>query len=199
MPKSTLYRLAAIAGVLSAALVLVNASRRSGVLPATILTRGIAPLAECFGLFALTGLYLIQRRETGRLGMIAYAVNTIGLAGTCAIDLAINYVFPYLDAEVVDELLRQTTGTMFLVVSVVFLVGVLLFGVATWRAKRLPAMAMALYVIGLVPVALRTVLPGPVANAGLIITAAGTAWLAVALWSRASEGDLAEAVLSPGR
>ncbi len=186
MPTTALYRLAGIAGALSALVILTNTARRSGLVPANLFTRGIAPLAECFGLLALTGLYLLQRRESGTLGAVGYALNTIGLAGTLGIDVVTNYVLPYLRPADATALLAGTTGQMFRITSVVFLLGVLIFAIATWRARRLPAVAMALYVVGLVPVALRTVLPAPVASVGLVITAVATTWLASALWTFAS-------------
>lgn len=79
-----------------------------------------------------------------------------------------------------------THGTTLLLTAVVLLLGVLAFGVAMWRARMLPAPAILLYVVGLVPVALRGVLPEPAVAVGLILAAVGTAWLSAALWRTAS-------------
>jgi hypothetical protein len=186
MPAKTLYRLAGVSGGITALLMVVNTLRRAGVIPGNLLTHGVAPLAECFGLLALTGLYLVQRKETGVLGVVGYALNTIGLVGTFGLDLTSNWVLPYLSPEQGTALLAGATGKLLLAASVVFLLGVVLFGIATWRAGRLPAVAMALYVAGLLPVALRTVVPSPVVNVGLLITTVGTVWLATALWGVAA-------------
>jgi len=126
VPPTTLYRLAGLAGMLSGLLLLFNTARRGGVVPANALTHGIAPLSSVLGLFALTGLYLWQRQQSGPLGLVGYALNLAGLAGTVG------------------------------------------------------------YVVGLVPVALRGVLPEPAVAVGLILAAAGTAWLSAALWRTAS-------------
>jgi hypothetical protein len=139
------------------------------------------------GLFALTGLYLWQRQQTGPLGLVDYELNLAGLAGTVGVEYVTNYVFPQLDDAVVESLVDGATGTMLLLTAVVFLLGVLAFGVAMWRARLLPAPAILLYVVGLVPVALRGVLPEPAVATGLILAAAGTAWLSAALWRTSRE------------
>jgi quinol-cytochrome oxidoreductase complex cytochrome b subunit len=186
MPSAALYRLAGAAGVLSALVLLVNVARRTGLVPANELTHGIAPLTLVFGLFALTGLYLWLRAESGTTGLVGYALNAVGLAGVLGIEFSINFVFPYLDKTAVTALLDGPTGTAFRVVAVVFLVGVVIFGVAAWRARRLPAAAVALYVVGLAPVSLRGAIPDSVVNVAYVVAAAGTAWLGYALWTAAS-------------
>lgn len=93
MSTNTLYRLCAGAGMYSAFQLVFNIARRTGALPDTVLTRGFAPLSATFGLLALTGLYLWQRQETGRLGLVGYALNAIGLAGSVGIEYVLNYVF----------------------------------------------------------------------------------------------------------
>ncbi len=118
-------------------------------------------LAECFGLLALIGLYLVQRSQSGTLGLVGFALNVTGFVGTASRDLASNWVFPYLPRSTVDALLAGPTGKLLLLASVVFLAGVIVFAIATWRARALPAGAMALYVLGLLPVALRTKVPAP--------------------------------------
>ena len=183
MPPTTLYRLAGLAGMLSGLLLLFNTARRGGVVPPNALTHGIAPLSSVLGLFALTGLYLWQRQQSGPLGLVGYALN---LAGTVGVEYVTNSVFPHLDDAVVESLVDGPTGTTLLLTAVVFLLGVLAFGVAMWRARMLPAPAILLYVVGLVPVALRGVLPEPAVAVGLILAAAGTAWLSAALWRTAS-------------
>jgi hypothetical protein len=182
MRPSTLYRLAGLAGILSALVLVFAAARRGGVIPANMLTHGVSPLASILGLLALTGLYLVQRREAGTLGLVGYALNFVGLAGVVGIEFTINNVFPYLDRATVDALLAGTTGTMFVLTSMVFLLGVVGFGLATWRAGLLPRPAALLYVVGLVPVALRGVVPDATVPAGQVLAAAGIAWLSAVLW-----------------
>jgi hypothetical protein len=191
VPLATLYRLAGLAGMLSGLVLALNIARRGGVIPANLLTRGIAPLSSVLGLFALTGLYLRQRQESGSFGLIGYALNLAGVAGTVGIEYVTNYVFPHLDSTLVESLLDGPTGTMFLLTAVVLLLGVLAFGVATWRTRLFPAPAVLLYVVGFGPVALRGVLPEPAVAIGGMLAAAGTAWLSAALWRTASQANTA--------
>lgn len=191
MPPATLYRLAGLAGMLSGLVLAVNIARRGGVIPANLLTRGIAPISSVLGLFALTGLYLRQRQKSGSFGLIGYALNLAGVAGTVGIEYVTNYVFPHLGSAVVESLLDGPTGTMFLLTAVVLLLGVLAFGVATWQARLFPAPAVLLYVVGFGPVALRGVLPEPAVAIGGLLAAAGIAWLSAALWRTASQANTA--------
>jgi hypothetical protein len=182
MPQAVLYRLAGLAGMLSGLVLAANVARRGGAVPANPLTYGIAPISSVLGLFALTGLYLRQREESGPLGLLGYALNLGGVAGTVGIEYVTSYVFPHLNSAMVESLLDGATGTIFLLTAVVLLLGVLAFGVATWRARLFPAAAVLLYVVGFVPVALRGVLPEPTVAAGGLLAAAGTAWLSAVLW-----------------
>src|SRR3712207_5834973 len=86
VPSTALYRLAGLAGMLSGLALAVNIARRGGAIPANLLTRGIAPISSVLGLFALTGLYLRQRRATGAFGLVGYALNLVGVAGTVGVE-----------------------------------------------------------------------------------------------------------------
>ena len=91
--------------------------------------------------------------------------------GAFGVDFTLNYVFPYLDTHTVDSLVDGPTGAVLRIVSVVFLAGALMFGVASWRVGRLPVPGLVQYMAGMTAVALRTVLPAPVAFAGLLVGA----------------------------
>jgi hypothetical protein len=181
VPPVTLYRLAGRAGVLTGVLLLFNDARRIGLVPENSLTHAVAPIPAFLALFALTGLYLWQREQSGALGLWGYCLNLAGLAGALAIEFTLHYVFPFLDKETVDRLVDGRTGTGFLVVSVVYLAGIVLFGLATWRAGRFPGWAAALYVVGFVPTALRAVVPAPVVSAGFVLGSAAVIWLSAFL------------------
>lgn len=186
MAPTALYRLAALSGLVCSALLFFNDARRIGLVPGTAFTEGIAPLGAVLGLFALTGLYLYQRDRSGVLGLVGYALNLAGLAGLLAVEFTLHYVFDVLDEDIVDQLVEGRTGTGFLIVALIYLSGVLLFGIASWRARMLPAPAIALYVLGFIPATLRASLPEDVVSAGVAIGAAGVVWLSVALWQSVS-------------
>jgi hypothetical protein len=71
-----------------------------------------------------------------------------------------------------------------------FLTGVLMFGVASLRARVLPAAAVALYLLGFAPAALRGIVPEAVYLGGLTVGAVAVVWLSTALLGAGREtGD----------
>jgi hypothetical protein len=143
-----------------------------------------------YRLAGLTGLYLWQRTAAGLPGLVGYALNFAGLAGAFAIEYVLHFVFRYLPADQVTALVDGGTGTAFRATAIVLICGVLTFGVASWRARRYPAGAVGLYVLGMVPGALRTVVPEPVYLGGLLLAAAGIVWLSLALLAATREEAL---------
>ncbi|MCA2227904.1 hypothetical protein [Nonomuraea aurantiaca] len=190
MHSSALYRATATAGFACAVLLLINVFRRAGLLPETTLTHAIAPFGALTGLLAITGLYLLIRGTAGTLGLIGYLLNAAGLAGAYAIEYTLHYVFPFLGGTKVNELLAGGTGQAFLATSVVLLAGVLTFSAAALRAGTLPGLAVVLYATGMIPGALRNMVPLPVYLIGLVVAAAGIAWMSARLWSAQEEPSL---------
>ncbi|MEV6156154.1 hypothetical protein AB0L53_38010 [Nonomuraea sp. NPDC052129] len=190
MRSSALNRATATAGFACAVLLLVNVFRRAGLIPETTLTHAIAPFGALTGLLAITGLYLLIRNTAGTLGLIGYLLNAAGLAGAYAIEYTLHYVFPLLGGTKVNELLAGGTGQAFLATSVVLLAGVLTFSAAALRAGTLPALAVVLYAAGMIPGALRNMVPLPVYLIGLAVAAAGIAWMSARLWSAQEEPAL---------
>ncbi|MEU7864102.1 hypothetical protein [Nonomuraea sp. NPDC049141] len=190
MRSSALYRATATAGFACAVLLVVNVLRRAGLLPETTLTHAIAPFGALTGLLAITGLYLLIRGTAGTLGLIGYLLNAAGLAGAYAIEYTLHYVFPLLGATAVNGLLAGGTGRAFLVTSVVLLAGVVTFSAAALRAGTLPALAVVLYAVGMIPGALRNMVPVPVYLLGLVVAAVGIAWMSARLWSAQEEPAL---------
>ncbi|MBT2231026.1 hypothetical protein [Nonomuraea sp. NEAU-A123] len=183
MRSSALYRATATAGFASAVLLVINVFRRAGLLPETTLTHAIAPFAALTGLLAITGLYLLIRGTSGTLGLIGYLLNAAGLAGAYAIEYTLHYVFPLLDGAKVTELLAGGTGRAFLITSVVLLAGVVTFSAAALRTGTLPPLGVIFYAVGMIPGALRNMVPLPVYLIGLALAAAGIAWMSARLWS----------------
>ncbi|RBQ18536.1 hypothetical protein DP939_18720 [Spongiactinospora rosea] len=189
------YRVAAGAGLACAALLVFNTFRRAGVVPENAVTHAVAPFAPLTGLLVVTGMYLLIRRTAGRIGAVGYVLNMAGLAGAFAVEYVLHFVFPLLGGGIVRGLLGGGTGRAFLVTSVVLIVGVLAFGAVALRAGVFPVPAVLLYMGGMVPGALRNVVPEPVYLGGLLVAAAGVAWLATRLWG-VEEDRAAPAVTS---
>ena len=195
MTTPALFRLTALAGIASAVVLVFNFLRRAEVVPDLAATQALAPLSATFGLIAVTGLFLWHRRE-GRVsttGTAAYATNLFGLTGIVGIEYIANVIFPRLDDAVVDELVAGPAGTVFMVISVVFLLGVLAFTGVLLRGGLVPRATAVLYGAGFATIALRTLLPDAAVAAGGFAAAAGLAVMSLILYRRM---DTARAVPS---
>ncbi|GAA0474018.1 hypothetical protein Ade02nite_74470 [Paractinoplanes deccanensis] len=181
MPDRVLYRLAGIAGLIGGGLTVLAALRRAGLVPENAATHALAPPASALLLLTLTAFYLAQRRAAGRVGLVGFVLNHLGLSGLFAIEFLTHAVLQYQDAAGREAILTGPGRPYFLVVALTFLAGVLVFGFASWRAGVLPRGALALYVAGLGAAALRTSVPEAVYLGGLLVGSAGVLWLSATL------------------
>ncbi len=120
----------------------------------------------------VAGLYLHQSRRFGKLGkagfylsLAGFSVGAIGGLAMILVDLVIgNDSMPFL-LFVITHLLA----------CAMFLIGSLIFGVATYRARALPRGGALLLIVGA---------PGlfPFPPAGLVLLGGGWAWLGYALF-----------------
>ena len=189
VPGVTLYRLASVAGVGSALILLVNAAKRSSLIPTTDLTQLLAPLAEIMALGLVTGLFLAVGRRAGLFGTIAFVINFIALASLEGVEVVINLVFSKLPPTTITELRAGPLGLVLTISSLLFLLGALAFVISLVVGRGVPRIPLALYFVGAVPIALRAFVPELALDLGLVILAAAIAWLAGWLWVRASTID----------
>jgi hypothetical protein len=187
--NATLFRLASVAGVGSALTLLVNAAKRSALIPTTDLTQLLAPFAEVMALGLITGLFLEFGRRAGRFGAIAFIINFIALASLVGVEVVINLVFSNLPVTVVTELRAGPLGIFLTISSLLFLLGTLTFVVSLAIGRDVPRLPLALYFIGALPIALRAFVPELALDLGLVILAAAIVWLAAWLWVRAGVID----------
>jgi hypothetical protein len=128
-------------------------------------------IAEAGTLAALVGFHVLQGRSLGRLGATGFAVAFVGVALVLVSTL---WVIIFL-----DRLGETVAGLLFGLGLVGWLVGFVLFGIATFRARVLPRWAGLLLVA--YPLLLIAGLPveGPLILVGLL-------WLTLgyALWTR---------------
>src|SRR5688572_32555485 len=187
MTSPALFRLTAIAGIASAVMLVFNFLRRAEVVPDLAATQALAPLAATFGLIAVTGLFFWHRREhrVRTAGTVGYAANLFGLSGIVGIEYIANVIFPRLDDALVDELVAGPAGTVFLVISVVFLLGVLAFTGVLLRGGLVPRVAAVLYGAGFTAIALRTLLPAALGAGGGFGAAAARGVVVYSLIGRA--------------
>ena len=179
---TTLYRIAAIAGCGSAAVLLLNAAKRAELIPSSSFTQLIAPVAEILALALVTALYLAFGRRTGTFGLIAYGLNAFALASLVGVEFVINLVFKELPGATVQHLRAGSLGVALTIASLLFLIGTLSFVAAMLRSREIPTVPLVLYAIGAVPVALRAFVPEAVLDLGLAVLAVGIGWLAIWLF-----------------
>jgi hypothetical protein len=179
-PTTLPLRLAAIAGILAAAILFVNAGKRAGLIPLSPLTQLIAPLAQALAIVLIVGIAQAALRRTRRFSAIATGVNLVGLAAATGTEWVINLVFAQLDASTITTLRSGPLGTAFLLASVVFLAGSLLFCIALFRDETAPKIPTVAYALASIPIGLRNLVPEIALDLALAILAASVLWLA--LW-----------------
>ena len=128
MSVSQLYRWAGVIGIVAGGLnIMVEFAPAS-------LGRPLNLLVVLLGLWVLAAIYVRQRDASGILGAIGYLINSLGLALLVGLVFTQVFVLAALDTAFIGELFAGTLGLAALVSLVIFTVGVILFGVATFRA-----------------------------------------------------------------
>ncbi len=183
---ATFYRIAAVAGAGSAAVLIVNAAKRAEVIPTSALTQLVAPLAQILALALVTALYVAFGRRTGTFGLVAYLLNAFALTALVGVEFVINLVFNDLPTTTVDALRAGSLGVALTVASVTFLLGTLMFVTAMVRGGEIPRIPLAMYAVGAIPVAFRAFVPEVALDLGLLTVALGIGWLAIWLFHSSS-------------
>ena len=181
---ATLYRIGAAAGCGSAVVLLINAAKRAEVIPTSAFTQLIAPVAEILALALVTALYFAFGRRTGTFGLVAYLLNAFALSALVGVEFVINLVFRELPADTIAALRAGSLGIALTAASILFLLGTLAFVATMLRTREVPAVPLVLYAVGAIPISLRAFVPEAVLDLGLVVLAAGTAWLAIWLFGR---------------
>ncbi len=179
VPRPTaLIRIFAFAGFISTAILLVNAAKRAGIIPPSPFTQLAAPIAQIAAIGLVIGIYLLISRKAGALAASGAVISVTSLAGLVGVEFVLNLVFPYIGQDVVAVLRSGPLGIALTVVSMLFLVGTVIFMLALWRTSSVPKGAIILYTATSLPIALRTVFPETVLQLGLVGLAVAAAFLA---------------------
>lgn len=181
MIPGSLYRLSAWAALLSGLLIISKKLIVELFLPLNPLTNAVGSFGLFLGLFTLTGIYMYQREASGRFGLIGYLVNWFGLAFVSGVDYARLYILPYLSQHEIQALLAGPTKLVFVSCALFFLSGVILFSVASLRARVFPRLAIVLYMLGFTLYSLSFFLPVLVVRIAEVGGALGIIWLGYAL------------------
>jgi hypothetical protein len=150
-----------------------------------------------FGIFGIAGLYARQVKETGWLGLAGYLLLTIFYAVQMCYAFAEPTILPLLvpvAPTFVESVMGMSSGAggpmnlgafavIYQVVSMVYLVGLLLFGIATFRARILPRWAAVLLTVsGPVAFIMGALLPHQIARFAAVPMGIALVWLGFALF-----------------
>ena len=175
---AALIRILAFAGFISAAILLVNAAKRAGIIPTSPFTQLAAPIAQIAAIGLVIGMYLLISGKVGTLAASGAVISVMSLAGLVGVEFVLNLVFPYIGQDVVSVLRSGPLGIALTVVSMFFLLGTVIFMLALWGTSSVPKGAIILYTASSLPIALRTVFPETVLQLGLVGLAVAAAFLA---------------------
>lgn len=156
-------------------------------------------------LMGITGLYVRQAEEAGWLGLAGYLLLMVSWVIQTAFIFTEAFVLPLLATSapaLVAGALGLASGeasavnlgalpALYAVVGVGYILGGVLFGIATFRAQVLPRQAAALLAIAAALTPVTAVLPHAVGRLAAVPTAVALAWLGYALWSERREQVLA--------
>ena len=151
-----------------------------------------------FGLFGMAGIYARQVEKAGWLGLAGFLLFTAWMTLVCGFSFVEAFILPRLATEfpvfvrgllgmfssVPSEINLGALPTLWNISGVLYIVGPLLFGIATFRARVLPRWAGALLAVGVIlPPLLSTVVHHPFDRLFAVPVGLAMAWLGYALWS----------------
>ncbi|WP_312476182.1 hypothetical protein [Neobacillus sp.] len=151
------------------------------------------------GLLGITGIYARQVEEAGWLGFAGYLLFSLFFALTMAFQFAEAFILPLLTTEApkfVESFLAIVTGssgemnlgalaTVYLLTGGLYLLGGLLFGIATLRAAILSRWAAGLLACGtILPLLLSSLVHHPYDRIFAVPVGLSLAWLGYSLWSK---------------
>lgn len=214
---STLIRLAGLSAVLSGIGFIIVGMFHPLNVPSAVTTPAwinvhIVAIAMCFfGLYGMAGLYARQAEKSGWLGLVGFVLFSLWLALTMPFLFLEAFILPQLATQFppfVEGFLGMLTGatatvdlgilpTLWDISGPILILGLLLFGIATFRARVLPRWAGALLALGAVLIPIGALVP-PEHQPKLIMIPIGLAltWLGYALFSGRQEQS-SEALLTP--
>jgi hypothetical protein len=160
-------------------------------------------IAMCIlGLLGITGIYARQAEETGWFGLAGFLLLSLFYVSTMAFVFVETFILPVLatnEPKFVEGFLGLVTGTaseinlgplpvLWLITGVMYMLGGLLFGIATLRARILPRWAAGLLAFGTVlPLLASSLLPHPYDRIFAVPVGVSLIWLGYALWSERRE------------
>jgi hypothetical protein len=148
-------------------------------------------------MFGIAGIYARQAKEVGWLGLAGFLMLQVMWTLTAAFQFAEALILPLLATEApgfVEGFVGISSGatgdanlgalpTVFSIASVLYLLGGVLLGVATYRAGILPRWAGVALAVGTVAPLAFAFLPHEFIRVAAVPFGLALAWLGYALWS----------------
>jgi hypothetical protein len=204
---STLMRLAGLSAMIAGLCFLVLGIFHPVNVPAAVITDTwvnvhiFATALGFFGLFGMAGLYARQVEKAGWLGLVGFIIFTGWMTIVCGFSFVEAFILPRLATEspaFVQGLLGMFDSvpsainlgvlpTLWSISGPMYILGPLVFGIATFRARVLPRWAGALLVLGAVLVPVGAVVPHELQPKIMIPVGLAFVWLGYALFSERRE------------
>src|SRR5687768_1383771 len=183
MKPEQLYSAGAVAGILGGGgIVLLDLAQIATNVPRTTVGLVEIPITILV-LLALPALYARQAERAGVLGLAGFVLAFAGVALGMGYFYLMAFVRPVLDQgwPPAAEAVSAAAGVMEPFEGLTFVLGWVIFAVATLRARVFPRVAASLIIVGIVLVVTRELLPvrGPLGGA---LMGLGITWLSVALF-----------------
>lgn len=162
-----------------------------------LITHILAMATSIFGLPGLTGLYARQAEKSGWPGLAGYLLLSLWLALILGFTFVEVFILPALATAApmfVDAWLGMFNGTageislgalptVWLVAGPLYILGGVLFGIATFRSGMLPRWAGALLAVGTALGPLAALLPLDLQPKVAVPVGIALIWLGYSLWS----------------
>ena len=166
-----------------------------------------------FGVLGLVGLYARQALKVGWLGLAGYILLTLWMVMIAGFSFVEAFILPHV-ATALPSLGQAWMGmfnaprggldlgvlpTIWTLTAPVYILGGLLFGIATFRAGILPRWAGALLALSTVLAPLGVLLPNASQPKLAVPMGLALAWLGYALFSERRTQPLAPAIREPAK
>lgn len=181
MQVSDLYRWSGITGIVAGVLNVIVEFLPEGI------GQPLDLLANTLGLWVLAALYLRQRQASGGFGLLAYGIQSFGMALVIGFLFTQAFVLSGWDATQRAAVLAGPTGIATIIALAITTVGAILFGIATLRAGVFPKWAAFLLMAGFVAAPIGAAATPLLKAAGEMVLSAGLIGLSYALFSGARD------------
>ena len=165
--------------------------------PRWMIVHVLAMAMSFFGLLGVAGLYARQAEKSGWLGLAGYLLFSLWLALILGFTFVEVFILPAVASSApafVEGWLGMFTGTastidlgalpmVWTLTGPIYILGGLLFGIATFRARILPRWAGILLAVGTVIGPVAVLFPPEYQPKVAVPVGLALAWLGYALWS----------------